>query len=44
MLLEKSREKAPEGVKRLSQSGNNPELWMHLVVKVNPDAVKNNIA
>ena len=43
MLLEKSREIAPEGMKRLSQSGNT-QLWMYLVVKVKSDAVKNNIA
>ena len=28
MLLEKSREIAPEGMKILSQSGNNTPLWM----------------
>jgi len=28
MLLEKSREIAPEGIKRLSQSRNNAQLWM----------------
>jgi len=44
MLLEKSREKAPEGMKKLSQSGNKAQLWMCLVVKVKSDAVKNNIA
>ena len=43
MLLETSGEIAPEGMKRLSQSGNN-QLWMCLVVKVTSDAVKNNIA
>ena len=36
MLLEKSAEIAPERMKRLSQSGNNTELWMCLVVKVKP--------
>jgi len=41
MLLEKSREIAPEGIKRLSQKGNNAPLWMSLVVKVKSDAVKN---
>ena len=41
MLLEKSREIAPEGMKRLSQKGNNAPLWMSLVVKVKSDAVKN---
>ena len=44
MLLEKSREIAPEGMKRLSQSRNNAQLWMCLMVKVKSDAVKNNIA
>jgi len=28
MLLEKSGEIAPEGMKRLSQSKNNAKLWM----------------
>ena len=41
ILLEKSREIAPEGMKRLSQKGNNAPLWMSLVVKVKSDAVKN---
>ena len=36
--------KTPEGMKRLSQSGNNSQWWMCLVVKVMSDAVKNNIA
>ena len=40
-LLEKSREIAPEGIKRLSQSGKNTQLWMCLVVKVKSNAVKN---
>ena len=44
MLLDKSREIAPERLKRLSQSGNNAPLWMCLVVKVKSNAVKNNIA
>ena len=44
MLLEKSREITPEGMKRLSRSGNNAQLWMSLMVKVKSDAVKNNIA
>ena len=34
MLPEKSREIAPEGMKRLSQSRNNAQLWMCLMVKV----------
>ena len=41
---EKSGEMAPEGMKRLSRSENNAQLWMCLVVKVKLDAVKNNIA
>ena len=44
MLLEKSREIVPERMKRLSQSENNTQMWMYLVVKVKSDAVKNNIA
>ena len=43
MLLEKSREIAPEGIKRLSQKGNNAPLWMSLVVKVKSKAVKNKL-
>ena len=43
MLLEKSREIAPEGMKTLSQSENNSQLWMCLVLKEKSD-VKNNIA
>ena len=31
-------------MKRLSQSKNNAQLWLNLVVKVKSDAVKNNIA
>ena len=44
MLLEKSKEIDPEGMERLSQSGNNAQLWMCLVVKVKSNAVKNRIA
>ena len=44
MLLEKSGEIAPEGMKRQSKTGNNTQLWVCLVVKVKSDAVKNNIA
>ena len=44
MLLEKSRETAPEGMKRLTQSRNNTQLWMCLVVKLKFDAVKKSIA
>ena len=43
-VLEKSREIAAEGMKRLSQSRNNVQLWVHLVVNVKTDAVKNNTA
>ena len=31
-------------MKRLSQSENNTQLWVWLVVDVKSDAVKNNIA
>ena len=44
MLLEKSKEIAPEGMKRLSQSKNNAQMWMLLVMKVQSDNVKNKIA
>ena len=44
MLLEKSGEIVPKGMKRLNQSGNDAQLCMCLVVKVKSDAVKNNIA
>ena len=44
MLLEKNKEIAPEGMKRLSQSGNNAQFVDVSVVKVKSDAVKNNIA
>ena len=43
-LLAKSREIAPEGMKRLNQRRNNTQLRMCLVVKATSDAVKNNIA
>ena len=36
--------RAPERMKRLSQSGNRTQLWMYLVVKVKSDATKNNLA
>ena len=42
MLLEKSGEIAPEGMKRLSQSANNAQLWMRLEMKVKSNAIKNN--
>ena len=41
---EKSGEMAPEGMKRLSQSENNAQLWMCLVVKEKSHAVRNSIA
>ena len=44
ILLEKRGEIAPEGMKRLSQSGSNAWLWMCLLVKVKSDVVKNSIA
>ena len=44
MLLEISGEIASEGMMRLRQSGNNAQLWMGLVVKVESNAGKNNIA
>ena len=40
MLLGKSRELAPERMKRLSQSGNDGQLWMCLVVTVNGETVE----
>ena len=44
MLLEKSGEITPERMKTQSQSRNNAQLWMRLVMEVKSDAVKNNIA
>ena len=44
ILLEKGGGKVPEGIKWLSQGGNNTQLWMGLMVKVKSDAVKSNIA
>ena len=44
MLLGKSVEQllmAPERMKQLGQSGNDALLWICLVVKVKPSAVKN---
>ena len=41
VLLEESREIAPKGVKRLSQSKNNAQLWISLVVEVKSEALKN---
>ena len=44
MLMEKSEEITLERTKRQSQSKNNAQLWMWLVMEVKSDAVKNNIA
>ena len=44
MPLGKSREIAPERMKRLGKSRNVAQLWICLVVKVKSNAVKNNIA
>ena len=44
MLLEKSREITPEGMKSLNQNRNSAQLWMCLVMEFKSDAVKNNIA
>ena len=47
MLLEKTREIAPEEMKKLSNSRKNAKVWMCLVVKVKSrfckESVKNNI-
>ena len=44
MLLEISGEITPERIKGWSQSKNNTQLWMGLVIEVRFDAVKSNIA
>ena len=44
MLLEISGEITPERMKRQSQSKNNTQLWMWLVIEVKSDAVKSDIA
>ena len=44
MLLEISGEITPERMKGLSQSKNNAQMWMLLVMKVQSDDVKNKIA
>ena len=44
MLLAKSGEIAPERTKRQSQSENNTQMWMWLVMEEKSDAVKNNVA
>ena len=40
MLLEKSGEITPERMKRQSQSKNNTQLWMWLVMEVKSHAVE----
>ena len=42
MLLEKSRETAPEGMKRWSRSENKERLWLWQVMEIKSDAVKDN--
>ena len=44
MLLEISGEITPEIMKRRSQSKNNTQLWMGLVIEARSDAVNSNIA
>ena len=44
MILEICGEITPETMKRWSQSKNNAQLWMGLLIEVKSDAVKNNIA
>ena len=47
MLLGKGGEQLltpPGKMKQLGQSGNDAQLWMCLVVKVKPSAIKNNVA
>ena len=44
MLLEISGEITPERKKGWSQSKNNTQLWMQVVMEVKSSAVKNNIA
>ena len=39
-----SGEITPERMRGWSQSKNNTQLWMWLVMEVKPDAVKSNIA
>ena len=44
MLLEISGEITPERMKGWSQSKNNTQLWMGLLIDTRSDAIKNNIA
>ena len=43
MLLEKTGEITAERMKRQSQSKNNIQLWMGLVIEVRSDAIKSSI-
>ena len=43
-LLEFSGEITPERMKGWSQTKNNTQLWMWLVIEARSDAVKSNIA
>ena len=43
MLLEISGEITPQRMKRWSQSENNAQLWMSLVMEVKSNAIKTNI-
>ena len=43
MLLEKKEEITQERMKRWSQSKNNAQLWMPLVMEVKSNAIKMNI-
>ena len=43
MLLEIRGEITPDRMKRWSQSKNNTQLWMGLVMEVKSNAVKSNI-
>ena len=44
MLLEISGEITPERMKGWSQSKNNTQLWMGLVIEARSDAIKSNVA
>ena len=44
MLPEKNGEITPERMKRWSQSKNNTQLWMGLVIEARFNVVKRNIA
>ena len=44
MLLEISGEITPERIKGWSESKNNTQLWMCLVIEARSNAVKSNIA